>query len=106
VTESVKAAVPGAAGNYSFMHQGKAYALPPASECATKIEAGVLMDAMLEGGDTAQLKLGLAMLVAADVSGETMTALRSMTMGDFGKHLTAWMTKAGVRPGESDSSSS
>lgn len=105
VTNSVKAAVPGAAGNYSFVYEGKAYAIPPASSAAPNVPAGVLIDAV-KGGDAAELNLGIAMLEASGVSQTTMDVLRSMPMVKFTEHLSAWMTNTGVAPGESVSSSS
>lgn len=108
-TRAVKAVAP---GEYKFTVDGKVHSLPPASACAPHVPAGTLMDAVLDGGDTAQLKLGLAMLTAKDDDGKTLvdaaslTALRKLSMVKFAEILNAWMGESGATPGESVSSSS
>lgn len=111
-TSSVKAVVPGARGTYSFVLNGKAHALPNATDCAEHVPAGLLIDAVEQGGGTADLKLGLSMLAAKDENGKplvdpaTTEALRSLPMGVFVKRLNDWMTKTGgASLGESESSS-
>lgn len=109
---AVKALVDGEAGVYTFTVGTNHYALPPAAQCAPRVPAGVLIDAVMEGGDTAELKLGLSMLSAKDESGvplvdaATTAALRALPMNEFTEHLAAWMQKSGAAPGESVSSSS
>jgi hypothetical protein len=111
-TAAVKALVAKNPGAYAFTIGTKHYALPPASECATHVDAGTFIDAALDGGGAADVKLGLKMLTAVGDDGkplvdeDTMTALRSLPMPEFIEHLGAWMQKSGATPGESASSAS
>lgn len=97
---TAKKTVPGAPGAYSFVLNGKAYALPPAAEAAPKVDAGVFIDAIEAGTELAEVRLGLAMLRAADIDKATMAALRALPMDQFGTHLQAWMTQTGANPGK------
>lgn len=85
---------------FTFTVDGRTYTLPPAT-AAGRIEAGLLIDA-LEGDDQfTEVRLGLAGLKAANVDPETMAALRSLPIEDFGPLLAAWLRQGGVEAGES-----
>lgn len=97
------AAVKAAAGDpepFTFTHDGTAYTLPLASESLDEAPAGALIDAVMDGGDAAELKLGLIALKHAGASEKTWAALRSMTIAEFTKTIVAWLETSKAEAGK------
>lgn len=92
-------------GLYPFAWKGVNYTLPSASDAAGKVQAGVVIDAVTGPSETMDLRMGLAILQAANVSPEAMKALREMPIAEFSRHLNRWMRRTGMHPGEAVRSS-
>jgi len=75
----------------------KTHTLQNAGPLALKVPGGVSMDAILEPeNETAQLRLGLAMLMVTDVPKDTMAALRSMPSDEMMTILLRWLNHGQV----------
>lgn len=102
-------AVPaGVDGEFTFIHKGRSYTLPPASTVVKKVKASVLIDAAISGDKrSAEMDMGLALIAAAadDITPQTLEALRDMDIMTFGCTIGAWMQQTGADTGKSVSSS-
>jgi hypothetical protein len=85
---------------FTFEHEGQHYTLPPVSKGTEAVEAGVVIDALMGGGDAADARLGIATLLASGVSPEAMKILRGMGFTEFGKILEKWMLSQGMNAGK------
>jgi hypothetical protein len=92
--------------SYSFAWKGKRYTLPPAADSAEHLKAGEVIDAIMNGDDTSNIRLGLMHLTVAKLPPGAMDALRDMPIVTFSEHVLRWMESTGVAPGESERSSS
>lgn len=90
---------------FQFEHKGKVYRLPSAKPAVEDMEAGDLIDAVMDESDAGQLKLALNTLFAANPDPETIAALRSMKVSKFGHVINKWFKAGNVDPGKSGSSS-
>lgn len=99
--ESVQRAA-GQGTGFVFHHKGKQYTLPSAKESVTRIPAGVLIDAVMDGDEMAELRLGLATLEASGASKAVIDALREKPFAEFGQILSRWMQSNGAPMGKSE----
>lgn len=91
---------------YVFNHKGKVYRLPPASKGAELVSFGTVMDVVEDGGDLAQMRLGIATLRASGVDRATLDAIRDKGMTEASRLIGDWMRRTGSgSPGESSGSS-
>lgn len=91
---------------FTFKHKDKVFVLPPAISGQENMEAGVLMDAVLDDqGGIGELRLGFATLKASNPDPKALEALRAKPIPECMEILTRWMTDTGTSPGESERSS-
>lgn len=89
-------------GDFTFHHKGRQFSLPPASECAQDVPAGVMMDAVMSGTEQDGIRLGLAAVNSPKISKAARDALRDKTTREFTEILSRWMNAGGVNPGKSE----
>lgn len=78
--------------NFTFTAEGKTYTLPDPRPHADKVPGGLTMDALENPDDeSAQLRLGFALLRAAGPSDKAMSAFRSLPATEMFEVLGEWM---------------
>lgn len=88
------------AKSFTFTADGKTYSLPSAQKYADKVPGGLTMDAIENpDDDTAQLRLGFALLRASSPTEKAMVAFRSLPAAEMFRILGEWM---GESSGSSD----
>lgn len=85
---------------FTFHHKGKNYTIPPLDNGAFNVKAGDVIDAIMDGGETADMRLSFGMLQQSGIDKASMDALRDKSFKEFLEITGKWMNANGANLGK------
>lgn len=85
---------------FTFTHKGAVYSIPPLTNGAFNVKAGDVIDAIMDGGETADMRLSFGMLQQSGIDKASMDALRDKSFKDFLEITGKWMKANGANLGK------